>query len=227
MPRFAFRIASALWLLLVPACLGVWAKPGAAAKAKVQTDANPHSDGPLRVDSAKVHSLYLDGEFEAAIALLEANLKETRQYSHDDSAFIFKHLGVMYAAQYDTREKGKYYMHRLLTVEPTAKILDMYASDMIYMIFRNIQDEFEQSREYTGAQRQRLARTEAVSAPPQTQAKKDSTRANPQVAAAPHSSGGKKWVWGGVAVAAVAAGVGAYFLINDEAPKVVSKDYAF
>jgi hypothetical protein len=56
--------------------------------------------------------------------------------------FIFKHLGVMYAATPATREKGRYYMAQLIYVEPTARILDMYASDMIYLIFRNVQEEF-------------------------------------------------------------------------------------
>ncbi len=74
--------------------------------------------------------------------MLEGDLKEKRLRSHGDSVFAFKHLGVMYAAQEATREKGKYYMLQLLYVEPTARIMDMYASDMIYMIFRNIQEEF-------------------------------------------------------------------------------------
>lgn len=74
--------------------------------------------------------------------MLEGDLKDKRLRSHGDSVFAFKHLGVMYAAQEATREKGKYYMLQLLYVEPTARIMDMYASDMIYMIFRNIQEEF-------------------------------------------------------------------------------------
>jgi hypothetical protein len=67
-------------------------------------------------------------------------------FSHEDSVFLFKHLGVMHAAKYETREKGKHYMVKLLEVEPTAKILDMYASDMIYMIFKNIKDELDATR---------------------------------------------------------------------------------
>jgi hypothetical protein len=62
-----------------------WGRPAGPASA---------SAAP-KVDSLKVHKLYLDGEFDAAIAILEANLKESRQYSHGDSVFIFKHLGVM------------------------------------------------------------------------------------------------------------------------------------
>src|SRR6185503_3085647 len=92
-------------------------------------------------DTNRIHSSYLDGDFDKATQMLEAWLAAKRPMSHSDSVFAFKHLGVMYAARNDTREKGKYYMYQLLTVEPTARILDMYASDMIYMIFKNIQDE--------------------------------------------------------------------------------------
>ena len=60
--------------------------------------------------------------------------------------FVYKHLGVMYAAQQSTRDKGKHFMHQLIAIEPTAKILDMYASDMIHLIFRNVQEEFEVKR---------------------------------------------------------------------------------
>jgi hypothetical protein len=101
---------------------------------------------PTGIDSIKVHKLYMDGEFEPAIAILESALKAQKNLSHNDSVFIFKHLGVMYAATYETRERGKLYMHQLLMVEPTAKIMDMYASDMIYMIFKNMQDEFQTNR---------------------------------------------------------------------------------
>jgi hypothetical protein len=113
---------------------------GAASPAQAQ-------DIPrANVDTIGIHKLYMDGEFEPAIAKLEGYLRSKDRLSHGDSVFIFKHLGVMYAATYETRERGKYYMHQLLMTEPTAKIMDMYASDMIYMIFKNIQDEFETNR---------------------------------------------------------------------------------
>ena len=66
--------------------------------------------------------------------------------SHGDSAFAFKHLGVMYAASATTREKGRYFMAQLINIEPTAKILDMYASDLIDLIFRNVQEASEAKR---------------------------------------------------------------------------------
>ncbi len=85
----------------------------------------------------------MDGEFESAIGQLENAASKGYLKSHADSVFAYKHLGVMYAAQYETMEKGKGYMYRLLSIEPTVKILDMYASEMIYMIFRNVQAEFQ------------------------------------------------------------------------------------
>ncbi len=93
------------------------------------------------LDTASVRKLYQDGDFEQAIGILAAALKEGKVNDHPDSIFVFKHLGVMYAANDATRERGKYYMLQLLLIEPTARIMDMYASDMIYMIFKNIQEE--------------------------------------------------------------------------------------
>lgn len=220
--------------MLIPACIGVWAKPisGASASssaktsAKVQATAGTRAPGLLRVDSAKVHALYLEGEFEEAIPILEANLKQTRQYRREDSVFMFKHLGVMYAARNETRERGKYYLHRLLTVEPTAKIMDMYASDMIYTIFQNIQEEFASTRKFLGLQHQTRAGIDSLSAPSDPKAEKDSVRKSPE-ATTKHSSGGKAWAWSGAAVVTVAAGVGAYFLITEQQPKTVRRGFEY
>jgi hypothetical protein len=101
---------------------------------------------PASIDTTAIHKVYLDGDFEEAIDMIESAMRRTRNFTHAESIFIFKHLGVMYTAKYETRELGKKYMMQLLHVEPGARIMDMYASDMIYMIFKNIRDEFELSR---------------------------------------------------------------------------------
>ncbi|MDQ3003160.1 MAG: hypothetical protein M3Y08_18105 [Fibrobacterota bacterium] len=164
-----------------------------------------------------VRKYYLDGEFEDAIKILEAGLRDKRAFKHDDSVFIYKHLGVMYAAKYETREKGKYFMHQLLMTEPTAKIMDMYASDMIYMIFKNIQDEFESTRG-------RLVRAETHLRENALPEPKPITNAEP--AKVSPSSHGKGWVWLGATTAVVAAGMGAYFMLSDE-PKTVTQNSSF
>lgn len=157
------------------------------------------------VDTLKAHRLYVDGDFDQAIEILETGLKTKKILSHQDSVFIFKHLGVMYAANNDTREKGKYYMHQLLMVEPTARIMDMYASDMIYMIFKNIQDEVEET---TG----RLTRAQShVNGNAQTRPSENKPADKPVAKEAKSSDHTLLWV--GVGTVAVGAGVAAYFLL--------------
>jgi hypothetical protein len=94
----------------------------------------------------------------------------------------------------------------LLMVEPTARILDMYASDMIYMIFKNIQDEFD-------ATRMRLGRAEKnwkgnqVDSMPVAKSNPAKTESKP--------SEGHTLAWVGAGSAVVAAGVAAYFIFSD------------
>ena len=194
-------------------------KPTAKASAKQKI---PRTDIYLHpkpaIDSARVHKLYLGGDFDEAIELLEESIKDKRDFSHGDSVFFCKHLGVMYAATYETREKGKYYMHLLLTVEPTARILDMYASDMIYMIFKNIQEEFEATR-YGADHDHSLVKTAKADSMPVSK--------TPPPKAESKSAGGHAMVWVGATTAVVAAGVAAYMIFGDEPPAAKQVDHTF
>jgi hypothetical protein len=219
--RAILRLVPALVLGLALCAHAAGSKRGSpgtkrdAGKTKVTASAPaaPAASAAPRLDSAKIHTLYVEGEFDEAIAILEANLRDPRQYDHNDSVFIYKHLGVMYAASESTREKGRYYMHHLLLVEPTAKIMDMYASDMIYMIFKNIQEEYEASHT-------RPARPDTTPAVAHTD-----TRPREPVAVEEKRSGGSGYVWVGAAAVAVAAGAATWFYMNDEKPKVIVQDH--
>ncbi|MDB5049946.1 MAG: hypothetical protein JWO30_3017 [Fibrobacteres bacterium] len=186
-------------------------KNGRSAKSQSSQKSPAAAASKLILDTATVRRLYLDGEFEGAIEVLEAGLKEKRPFDHKDSVFIFKHLGVMYAAKYETREKGKYYMHELLMTEPTARIMDMYASDMIYMIFKNIQDEFE-------ANRVRL--THAVTlVQGNTQTEPVSNNNNVPEEPEPKRSH-RAYYWIGATSIVVVAGVAAFFLLSEKPTSV-------
>ena len=139
------------------------AAPKASAKAAASRTAAtaPAAAAKPVLDTARIHGRYLDGDFDQAIHALEGALKGRKPLSHADSIFIFKHLGVMYAASPATREKGRYYMLQLISIEPTARILDMYASDMIYLIFRNIQEEYGSHRRARGYRFLRASRARA------------------------------------------------------------------
>ena len=62
-----------------------------------------------KLDTSLIHKTYLDGDFDVAIEFTEDGMKYGGAFSHEDSIFIFKHLGVMHTAKYETREKGKSY----------------------------------------------------------------------------------------------------------------------
>ena len=215
------RLVPALALCLALGAHASGPKRGTSG-AKAKSDAGRQMEAAVapktastvaRLDSTKIHTLYLEGEFEEAIAILEGNLRNPLQYNLDDSVFIYKHLGVMYAASEATREKGRYYMHRLLMVEPTAKIMDMYASDMIYMIFKNIQEEFHSSKNRSARPAPDRPAGRTDSAPP------------PRAAAAEKQPGRSGYVWMGAAALAVAAGAATWIYMAEEQPKVVVMDH--
>jgi hypothetical protein len=186
--------------------------PAAAITAK-PAPAKPGAAKPV-MDTAKLHATYLDGDFDQAIHTMESALKSKKPLTHADSVFIFKHLGVMYAATPATREKGRYYMAQLIYIEPTAKILDMYASDMIYLIFRNVQEEFESKHPgYTKP----VAAVDTASKPVAAAPAPASTAA-PATSAPSSKSRTMYWVTGGAVVAAGTVGL-LFVLLDDPKPK--------
>lgn len=192
--------------------------PAPAAKSAAPTStAKPAAPAaaPAKIvmDTAKLHATYLEGDFDQAIRVMENALKNKKNpISHADSVFIFKHLGVMYAATPATREKGRYYMAQLIYIEPTAKILDMYASDMIYLIFRNVQEEFANKNP-------NLAKP-AVAIVDTTPAPAAETAPVPVPAAQGASPRRNKayWITGGAVVAVGAIGL-VYVLMDSPEPK--------
>jgi hypothetical protein len=165
----------------------------------------------VRPDTTLIHKHYLDGDFDQAIHHCEAALNESlrgMRLTHADSIFLFKHLGVMYTAKYETRELGKKYMYQLLHVEPTAKIMDMYASDMIYMIFKNIQDEYA------------MGRVQSTARQPSEDAPGNSKGPGPEPEAGQAETGtGFRWVPWALGGAIITGGaVAAYVLLSSGEP---------
>lgn len=162
-------------------------------------------------DTTSIHKQYLEGDFEEAIDKLETGLKYVTPLSHEDSVFIFKHLGVMYTAKYETREKGKQYMLRLLDVEPTARLMDMYASDMIYMIFKNILDEYELAKA-------KLRRTQDLTAANATQEANAADKLNGRDAK-PEKKASYTWIpWTAAALVATGGVIYTVTQMNEEEP---------
>ncbi|HLP40616.1 MAG TPA: hypothetical protein VK465_03840 [Fibrobacteria bacterium] len=162
------------------------------------------------LDTVRVHQAYLDGDFDLAIDMLEAARKHGDPFSHADSVFLFKHLGVMYAAQVETRELGKQNMMNLLRTEPSARIMDMYASDMIYMIFKNIQEEY-------AIHRAKLDRAQGhVQGNQEVASAEDGTQTTKGAKTREKKSRSHAWLGWTAGALAVAGGAALYYYLEDD-----------
>jgi hypothetical protein len=105
--------------------------------------------------------------------------------------------------------------------------MDMYASDMIYMIFKNIQEEFEQNRDLNANARRTPDQDGSMPKSNATQAAAEPAPRSRTSGEEAQASGSRKWIWAGAAVFTLAAGVGAYYLLTEQPQTVKDKDVEF
>lgn len=120
--------------------------------------AAPSAGTPGPFDRDRIHADYEGGDFDRVIRSLERFRDSGRPCGRADSLFMEKHLGVVYAANPATRERGRYHFLRMLAIDPGADLLDMFVGDEVDGIFGKVRREF--------------ALTEASKAGPKAPAKK-------------------------------------------------------
>jgi hypothetical protein len=98
------------------------------------------------LNQVAIHYQYSDGDFPAVIEAIDEFTSSHKKYDRKDSIFIAKHLAVVYTANPETRERGKYYMYQLLELVPSAELVDMYVSDEIDLIFAKVKREYSERR---------------------------------------------------------------------------------
>ncbi len=162
------------------------------------------------LDQKKIHQAYTEGDFDRVIASIDSFTQANTTFSQSDSVFIAKHLAVIYTANPRTREKGKNYMFRLLSLLPSAKIVDMFVSDEIDHIFQRVREEY-------------VIRQETLGQAEPTKTESNQFAANKLKMTAPNESVAKPkkgfsqtlyWVAGGVTLAAI-GGTAIYLLQSD------------
>jgi hypothetical protein len=131
------RVTARIFIGLAAAAL----VPGAASAASAPARPVPIPSAAL--DCARVHADYQNGDFEKAIRSLETFIKSGRPCPRADSVFIAKHLAVIYASNPDTRERGRYYMLRMLDMAPDADLLDMFVGEEVDGVFGKVRREFD------------------------------------------------------------------------------------
>lgn len=143
-------LAAALALLLGPRAAFSQSEPAPAAPAgKPATDT---------LERARIHAEYGDGNFETVIKLLEDYRSQHKDFRPADSLFIAKYLGVVYASNPATREKGKYWLYRMLQLDPGSQLVDMYVGEAVDQTFQKVRQEFIVRRNYRGINDMKLAK---------------------------------------------------------------------
>ena len=201
--------------LLLGLCLAVSALAAPAKPAPVPAAAA----APAALDQKRIHADYNEGNFEKVTAALEGFMDRNKTYSQADSVFIAKHLAVVYSANPGTREKGKYFMFRLLEMLPSAKLIDMYVSDEIDRIFDKVREEFVARQKSFGVDSAEITSPRKSPVTP--------VQANPEtVAAKPAQSAPEKrktsrtaYFVAGSAALVVTAGVVTYLMASDTPEK--------
>jgi hypothetical protein len=103
-------------------------------------------DGTL--DKKAISHAYFEGEFSRILPPLETFRQSYPNPSKDDQIFVYKYLSVIYAADSSTRKKAESYMVQLVKLMPTIELIDLYISDNIQAIFKNVKESFLQQQKY-------------------------------------------------------------------------------
>lgn len=97
------------------------------------------------VNRQNVDGFLVEGEVAKAQKSLESYLGNP-DLTYQDSLYILKNLGVLYASSSKRKELGDKYFQRLLDLDPFASIHDTYASNTILARFRNIRKAYQQQK---------------------------------------------------------------------------------
>lgn len=183
----------------------------------------PAATAHAPLEQKRIHATYNDGNFDAVIRDIENFQKTHSSYSTSDSIFIAKHLAVVYSANPATREKGKYYMFRLLEMLPSAKLIDMYVSDEIDRIFDKVREEFTNHQKDFGVDTTRMSMPERApvnQVNPETAAAKPAEKKPLAAKSDPEGGKGNKAIWIAAGAGTVAVGLAAvYFLSTPNSSK--------
>lgn len=198
-----------------------WALVGAAVLF-VSPPATAGASSSSKLDQKKIHSEYNEGNFDKVVNSLEAFMSSHKTYTFQDSVFIAKHLAVVYTANPETREKGKYYMFRLLTLLPSAKLVDMFVSDEIDRIFDKVRDEFVTRQHGFGVDTTRLAVPDRAPTGAHGSTDEPPQAVKPTRRKESHTG---LWVAGGATIAVAGLAL-TYFLIQEE-PAPAPEDRVF
>lgn len=181
--------------------------------APTPTPSTPH------FDSSAIQKAYSDGEFDQGIQLATKAWKLGAGLSRADSVFLCKYLAVMLGADNAKRENSKYYMNKMLNLDSTETVMNLYASDAIYAMFATVKTEFHlQQKSAPSPSSSSVARHNN---PPPTakNATGDAAPPHPASRSAKAHPNRSKWLWAIGGTALVGVGVGLIAILSSAPDK--------
>jgi hypothetical protein len=165
----------------------------------------------------EILSLYLSGEFETLVSLLENIRRERQLRDREDSVFIYKFLGVIYGSNENTRRKAESFLYQMLKLDPQEDLSALGVGDSVESIFDRVRLRFSKAKDDSLAALGIKSMRPAASPPATvaTPAPVIQTAPAPVAAAEPRKPV-PGWVWltgGGVAAAAL---VTTFVLVNQQ-----------
>ncbi|HKP97750.1 MAG TPA: hypothetical protein VJ385_18570 [Fibrobacteria bacterium] len=103
-------------------------------------------DGTL--NKYDISHAYFEGDFYRILPPLETFRQSYPNPSENDQIFTYKYLSVIYAADSSTRKKAESCMVQLVKLMPTIELTDLYVSDDIQALFKNVQTNFLKEQKY-------------------------------------------------------------------------------
>lgn len=95
------------------------------------------------VPQAQIDAYFANGEVERAEKTILSLLTKPDQLSFQDSAYLVKNLGVLYASNPAKQAKSDTLFEILLTLDPFASLYDTYASNAVLGRFLKIRKDFQ------------------------------------------------------------------------------------
>jgi hypothetical protein len=133
MRRIPTRLTWPLAFLLALALPVPAAAQGTAAAA----------DAPLKaLPKQRIESVYRNGDIDSVIFYLKQGRDKPMFLDKSDSVLAFKYLGIIYAADKDKREKGRYYFNQMLRLDPGASITELLPGESARSIYKEVREEF-------------------------------------------------------------------------------------
>lgn len=166
-------------------------------------------DGTL--DKEAISNAYFEGEFSRVLPPLEAYRSSfPGNATKEDSIFVYKYLSVIYAADLTKRQRAESYMVQLIKLMPTIELIDLYISDNIESIFKNVKQNYAHQKAYVQSYDEYGRSKKPIN---------DSGHQGSEIKKT-HSNLWIWWVIGGAGSAVIVAA--AYFAVNSN-PKAVEK----